>query len=212
MVKKSISADKAFPKFDVGERFEYIGCGSYARVYRHHTSMVAINKVSATEHHQQQAQQIIIDRLTNLSSTQQQPLHETSTTNRTSIIKLIDVFAENLLSNLVGVSSKHSVSTYKHAYNEFRISIILSQLNNQYVVEYGNGINLIYQCPLFPDVYECQLINSTLLPAYFQNADNNSTSSNTSKNLVIKSSGELYMRPAHKGIGLHLLCFYSSEL
>ncbi|KAH7643211.1 putative serine/threonine-protein kinase haspin [Dermatophagoides farinae] len=107
--KISVGYEQAFPKRSKFERFEYIGSGSYAQVYRH---KIMDPSVAA------------------------------------KVVDGIGVFSEGIIKNLFGVKSSSSVSNYKHAYNEFRISISLSYLNIG--VRYRK---LGYQCPLFPNVH-----------------------------------------------------------
>lgn len=148
IVNDSITFEQAFPKRFASERFEYIGSGSYARVYRHEVA-------NRSKHH--------ILNWTNLRLS----FMETKTNqNEPTIIKLIDVFSENLLKNLINVNLSSSVSTYKDVYNEFRISKAISYLND--------GINcklLRYECPLFPKIYGCYMINTSKLPDYFDDYD-----------------------------------------
>ncbi|KAH9418719.1 Serine/threonine-protein kinase haspin [Dermatophagoides pteronyssinus] len=134
--KRSVSYEQAFPKRSKFEHFEYIGSGSYAQVYRHKI----IN---------QQCEDIL----------QNDPL----LMSNDSIIKFIEVFSEGIIENLFGVKTSSSVSNYKDAYNEFRISTSLSYLNIG--IRYTN---LGYQCPLFPYVYGCYLINHSMMPDYFE--------------------------------------------
>nr|XP_046917386.1 LOW QUALITY PROTEIN: uncharacterized protein LOC124497752 [Dermatophagoides farinae] len=157
--KISVGYEQAFPKRSKFERFEYIGSGSYAQVYRHKImdpSVAAkvvdgIGGVVSNNHHHHH------------DGTQSSSSSSSSSICEDNIIKFIEVFSEGIIKNLFGVKSSSSVSNYKHAYNEFRISISLSYLNIG--VRYRK---LGYQCPLFPNVHGCYVINQSMMPDYFE--------------------------------------------
>lgn len=147
--RNAMEGEKAFPKQSATDRFDYVGSGSYAVVYRHETMAKAHrNKLlpGSTAFH----------------------LKGTSRAEgvRTSIIKLIDVFSESLLKNLIGLCSRSSVTTYRDAYNEFKISLTLSYLNDGISFDEGKKM---YSCSIFPEVYACHIVKDNM-PSYFKNS------------------------------------------
>ena len=154
---------RIFPKTNT-EHFTYVGAGSFAPVYR-----CKSNKVN---------QKLILDNITNnneqftssntadaeKSNATNVSLFETDTSYQTTIIKLIDVYSENVLKSFNGTSARSTVSTYKDAYNEFKVSLYLSYLNTGLDVD-----QKYYKCCTFPDVHEIYVVDDPV-PKYFDNS------------------------------------------
>lgn len=84
------------------------------------------------------------------------------------IIKLIRVYSVYVLRNLDGTSSRSCASTYRDAFNECKVSMVLSNLNFGFslATAAATGFDPIYLCPLFPVCYERHLLSDSI-PKYF---------------------------------------------
>lgn len=182
--ESAIDAETAFPKESTMDRFDYIGSGSYASVYRHETISkrnrifigAELNDKGKVFQHQNPYFHNHYQRAKHGGTGKSQldpdgngshvtPKHSSHTNSTsTTIIKLIYVFSETLLKNLVGLCSRSSVTTYRDAYNEFRISLALSYLNSGLSFESGSQI---YSCPIFPEIYACHIVKDSI-PVYFK--------------------------------------------
>lgn len=177
-MSKSVNKfEEIFPE-TLTEQFSYVSSGSYAHVYR-----------CKKQQQQQQEPKLessytVIDSTTtttNTNSTNDEPQgpkesdtmkKQTSTnsiideqcTHGSTVIKLIDVYSELVIKNFNGTSGRSSVSNYKDAYNEFKISMYLAYLN---VGIHQN--DKLYKCATFPEVYGTYVANNCI-PKYFDNS------------------------------------------
>lgn len=157
--------ERIFPPSS-SKQFAYVGAGSYAHVYRCKRHK---EEEEETAGHGPQE----LSASSDTSATVRSPLSTCSmvpspqvdsTISSSSIIKLIDVYSDNVLKSFNGTSSRSSVSTYKDAYNEFKVSLYLSYLNT------GLDINKkYYKCCTFPDVYQIYVVNDSV-PKYFESS------------------------------------------
>lgn len=134
------------------EQFVYVGAGSYAHVYRCTKTEVDGNNNST------QGQ----------SSKISPSLEGAYVPPGTTILKLVDVYSEKVLKSFNGTSSRSGVSTYKDAYNEFKVSTYLSYLNTGMA---DNNSKTYFMCGTFPQVHQIYLATDSV-PLYFDSASN----------------------------------------
>lgn len=142
------SLKRIFPESST-ECYSYVGAGSYAHVYRCH-------KPEEDEAEDEE-----------ITPKKGKPSGGKETTpplSESTVIKLIDVYSESVLKSFNGTSSRSGVSTYKDAYNEFKVSLYLSYLNTGLEIS-----KKYYKCCTFPDVHQIYVVDDNV-PKYFGNA------------------------------------------
>lgn len=160
--------ERFFPNQET-EQFAYVGSGSYAHVYRSSSSSsISSSTTAATESEEEKE-----NSNTKPSTTSSQSKKISSQFSGavvpagTTILKLVDVYSETVLKNFNGTSNRSGVSTYKDAYNEFKVSTYLSYLNAG--MDTGGKCGYL-MCGTFPQVHQVYLATNSV-PDYFVNAE-----------------------------------------
>lgn len=184
----------AFPP-QANVNFDYVASGSYAAVYRQQTlsspeesyslSQEQVNSANCRHNSQimEEKDEDGLDSVENNDMDQPEPYigSETGSSSSTHakpprvIIKLINVYSENMLFNLDGTSGRKMVTTYQNVYNEFQISSILAELvDGISELDPATGLYNFYRCPMFPQVYQSCIVQDDV-PEYFGKGKKNET-------------------------------------
>lgn len=150
--QREVSLFEGFFPNQETEQFVYVGAGSYAHVYR---CTVSSEKDGNNNKTQGQSPKKISSFL-----------EGAYVPPGTTILKLVDVYSEKVLKCFNGTSSRSGVSTYKDAYNEFKVSTYLSYLNTGMA---DSDSKTYFMCGTFPQVHQIYLASDSV-PAYFDSS------------------------------------------